>query len=233
MTTENENPTFYWALVPPIQDGAEDEVAAHAARLNELVPKVEDAGEEVPEALLDEINGLLAAIEEKSTDKCQLAVAPRMGDRGDAEQVARHVFDTEEYEKEGYDFPTFLKEFKTAADCDKCAMAQEAYGHEVLDPCEITPRHLEEVVRDPDVLEKVQFEMDPVDMAELAQDLQRLLDGDQIVSHPDLDARAYVTTMIAFLKKWSDQECRLVPAFLDDDDDSDHDSDHDCGCGCK
>lgn len=228
MTTENENPTFFWALVPPIQDGAEDEVAAHAARLNELVPQVEEAGDDVPEALLDEVNGLLAAIEEKSSDKCELAGAPRMGDREDAEQVARHVFDNEEYEKEGYDFPSFLEEFKTAADCDHCALALEAYGHEVLDPCELTPRHLEEIVRDPDVLEKVQFEMGPVDMAELALDLQRLLDDDQIAAHAELDARAYVETVIRFLKTWSDRECRLVPAFLDPEDDGEHD----CGCGC-
>jgi hypothetical protein len=80
---------------------------------------------------------------------------------------------------------------------------------------------IEELVRDPTIIEKVQFEMEPPAMLELADDLQRVLDnGDFSTVRPEsagdeFEPKEYLVGMVRFLRVWAERGCRLSPAFFD------------------
>lgn len=215
----NEDPFFFWAIVPPILKGEETAVEEAATALEVLAKKMES--DEMPSGEdQDRIEELLETIENKSADKCQLAGAPKAHERDDFDVVAAEAYEDEGGEEELEEpFDEWVKMFRDASDCENCPKAQP-YGHEGLDPCELTPMVLNELIRDPDVLEKVQYEMDTAAMKDLAGDLKRLVEADEFnktseLDDQEFDAKDYLEEMIRFLTFWSSKDCRVVPVFLD------------------
>jgi hypothetical protein len=226
-----DDPFFFWAIVPPILTGEEKAVEELAGKLEVLAKKMET--EEMPSGEdQDKLEDLLEAIEGKSADKCMLAGAPKAHERADFDVVSKEAYEDEGGEAElDEPFEVWVKMFRDASDCENCPKAQ-IYGHEGLDPCELTPMVLNDLIRDVSVLEKVQYEMDTDGMADLAGELKRLVAADEYEKKSDLDEqdfdpKAYLEEMIRFLEFWSSKGCRVVPVFLDAleeemDDDHDH-----------
>ena len=219
-THEHEHehdPFFFWTVEPPVREGRELEAANLSRQLNEIAERTGDkeptpADEERFEALLAELNECMA-------DKCELAGAKRMKTRADFDKVAKEVYD-EEVEESDLSLAEFKEMFADQPDCENC-VALLPYSHDDVDPCETTPMFIQELVRDPAVIEKVQFEMEPAAMLELADDLQRVIDNDSFSKEKpedagdEFEAREYLVGMVRFLRTWAERGCRLSPAFFD------------------
>lgn len=226
--TESENESdqfFFWTVEPPVRDGKELEAAGLSRQLTEIAertgendPTPED--EEAFEKLLGELHACMA-------DKCDLAGAKRMKSRPDFDEVAKKVFE-EEVEESDLTFDEFKEMFADQPDCENCSSLLP-YSHEDVDPCETTPMFIQELVRDPAVIEKVQYEMEPAAMLELADDLQRVIDNGSYSSEKPEDSgdefepKEYLVGMVRFLRTWAERGCKLSPAFFDMGD----------GCECE
>jgi|GEM_PF-5480085 len=208
---------FFWTVEPPVMDGKELEAAGLSRQLTEIAERTGDndptpEDEEKFETLLGQLHACMA-------DKCDLAGAKRMKARPDFDEVARKVFE-EEVEESDLTLEDFKEMFAEQPDCEKCSSLLP-YSHEDVDPCETTPMFIEELVRDPAVIEKVQFEMEPAAMLELADDLQRILDDGSFSTEKPEDAgeefepKEYLVGMVRFLRTWAERGCKLSPAFFD------------------
>jgi hypothetical protein len=214
---DEEQDFFFWTVEPPVREGKELEAANLTRQLSEIAERTGDddptpEDEERFETLLGELHACMA-------DKCDLAGAKRMKTRPDFDEVARRVFD-EEVEESDLSFAEFKEMFAEQPDCENCSSLLP-YSHDDVDPCETTPMFIQELVRDPAVIEKVQYEMEPAAMLELADDLQRVLDNNDFSDQRPEDAgdefepREYLVGMVRFLRTWAERDCRLSPAFFD------------------
>ena len=231
MARAADDPFFFWALVPPVTAGKEDEVEAFAAELDGLGAKAEQ-GEDIDE---ERVHELVASIEERSANKCALARAPLVGARPDFKAYAKEIYDEEAVVDEGTTLEEFEEMLSKEPDCEACEAAQ-IYGHPELDPCEITPMLLTEMLRDPALIEAIDYEMDGEGMIALADGLQGALDAGafqltvESVEGP-FDPADYLKQTIRFLRTWGERGFHLAPIFLDPDEDDECD-DHGEGCGC-
>jgi len=229
MARAADDPFFFWALVPPVLPGKEDEVEALAGELDELGEAAEE-GKEIDE---DRVHELVTAIEERSANKCRLAGAPLVGARADFKAYAKEIYDDEGVAEEGTSVAEFEEMLAGEPDCEACAAAQ-IYGHPDLDPCEITPMLLTEMLRDPEMIEHIEYEMDSDAMLALADELQGVLDAGtfklqvESVEGP-FDPADYLKETIRFLRTWGERGFRLAPIFRDPDEDMDE---HEHGEGC-
>jgi hypothetical protein len=214
---DHENEFFFWTVEPPVKEGRELEAANLSRQLNEIAERTGDneptpEDEETFEKLLGELNACMA-------DKCELVGARRMKDHPEFERIAKEVYD-EEVEESDLSLAEFKEMFADQPDCENC-VALLPYSHDDVDPCETTPMFIQELVRDPAVIEKVQFEMEPAAMLELADDLQRVIDNDSFSKEKpedagdEFEAREYLVGMVRFLRTWAERGCRLSPAFFD------------------
>lgn len=214
---DEEQDFFFWTVEPPVREGKELEAANLTRQLSEIAERTGDdepspEDEERFETLLGELHACMA-------DKCDLAGARRMKTRPDFDEVARRVFD-EEVEESDLSFAEFKEMFAEQPDCENCSSLLP-YSHDDVDPCETTPMFIQELVRDPAVIEKVQYEMEPAAMLELADDLQRVLDNNDFSDKRPEDAgdefepREYLVGMVRFLRTWAERDCKLSPAFFD------------------
>jgi len=227
----SHDPFFFWTIVPPVLEGKEEEVQALVAELDKLAPQLAEAEHaDLPPEVMEQANDLMAGIEARSADKCKLAGAPLVGARKEFTKLAKESFEEDGYKEAGYTLAQYKALLKESPDCEKCRAAEQ-YGHEALDPCEITPFFVTEIVRDPDVVEKVQYEMEPEEMLELAEDLKLVIENKGFSETDDFSSHEYLEALVRFLTTWAQRGCRVEPTFLDALEEG-HEHDESCGC-CK